>query len=87
MTWRVEFDVDAVKALKKMDRQFARRITTYLKEVAQLSDPTARGKPLSANHAGLWRYRVGDYRVICQIEHDRLVILVLDAGKRETIYR
>ena len=65
-----------------------RRIRDYLeRRVAVLDDPRELGEPLKGNFAGLWRYRVGDYRVIAQIQDDRLVVLVVRVGHRREIYR
>lgn len=72
--------------MRKLDRHVARRIRDYLAEVASLEDPRSRGKALTGNFAGFWRYRVGDYRVICHIESDILLVLVVDVGHRKEIY-
>src|SRR5690606_28898431 len=71
LIWKVEFDSAALKQLRKIDRTWQRRIIAYLEEVAALPDPHVRGKPLRSNLSGLWRYRVGDYRLICQLQDDR----------------
>lgn len=78
MAWTIDLSEKAVRALRKMDRQTARRIRDELTEIAELEDPRSRGKALAGNLAGLWRYRVGDYRVVCDIEDEVLVILVDD---------
>ena len=70
-----------------MDKQTARRIRDELAEIAKLEDPRSRGKALVGNLAGLWRYRVGDYRIICDIEDGVLVILVVDVAHRREIYK
>ncbi len=56
-------------------------------EVAGLADPRMRGKALVGDKKGLWRYRVGDYRVMCQIDDGRLVVLVIAIGHRKEVYR
>lgn len=86
MAWKIEFDRVAERALKKLDRQTAERIAGYLRELRSLENPRSRGKGLTASKSGLWRYRVGDYRVVCRIEDDRLLILVLQLGHRSTVY-
>lgn len=87
MTWTVEFDDRAAKDLRKLDRQAQRDILRYLRErIATDEDPRRFGRPLSGNFAGLWRYRIRDYRLICNIEDDRLVVLVLHAGHRRDVY-
>ncbi|EJU09365.1 RelE/StbE family addiction module toxin, partial [Sphingomonas sp. LH128] len=78
----------AEKSLSKLDCQTAKRIITFPRErVAAGEDPRASGKPLSGPLAGRWRYRVGDYRIVCEIEDGRLVVLVLTVGHRSGIYR
>ncbi|WP_228503484.1 type II toxin-antitoxin system RelE family toxin [Corynebacterium suicordis] len=63
-----------------------RRISKFLREVAVLEDPRSRGKAMTANKAGLWRWRVGDYRVVADIVDDRVVVVVVDVGHRSKIY-
>ena len=88
MAWAVEFTPAAERELGKLDRQAAVRIVQYLQDtVSTCNDPRQRGKGLSAGLTGLWRYRVGDYRVICQIEDDRLTVLVVQIGHRSEVYR
>lgn len=77
----------ADKALRKLDRPTAGRVLGELEEIANLDDPRSRGKALTGNLAGLWRYRVGDYRVVCDIEDGVLVILVVDVAHRREVYR
>lgn len=87
MAWRIDFTKAADKALRKLDRQTAGRVLGELEEIANLDDPRSRGKALTGNLAGLWRYRVGDYRVVCDIEDGVLVILVVDVAHRREVYR
>lgn len=88
MAWRIEFTPAAAKELRKLDRQVARRIGTYLQDlVDSCGDPRQRGKGLTANWAGLWRYRVGDHRVICQLEDDRLLVLVVRIAHHSEAYK
>jgi len=88
LVWQIEFDSSASKDVQKLDRQVARRITTFLRErVAPLPDPRALGQALRGERFGeFWKYRVGDYRVITRIEDQRLVILVVRVGHRSRIY-
>jgi mRNA interferase RelE/StbE len=73
--------------LRKLDPQAARRIGEYLRDLeATCEDPRQRGKGLTANLSGLWRYRVGDYRVICEIEDARLTVLVVRIAHRSQVY-
>jgi mRNA interferase RelE/StbE len=78
LTWTVEFDDAAAKELRKLNRQTQREILLYFRErIATDEDPRRFGKPLSRELAGLWRYRVRNYRMICHIEDDKLIVLVL----------
>lgn len=86
-SWRVEFDQDAIKSLKKLDKSVASNIIDYLDDIAALDDPRARGKGLTGHLAGLWRYRVGDYRIICDLHDEELIMVALDLGHRSKIYR
>ena len=89
MAWLIEFDDAAKKDLSKLDKQIARRITDFLRErVAPLDDPRSLGHALKGAALGeLWRYRVGDYRIICDIQDGALRILVITIGNRREIYR
>ena len=73
--------------MKKLDKQIARRIVAKLHEISQLEDPRSRGKALTGNLSGVWRYRVGDYRILCDINDGRLVILVVDVAHRREVYK
>ncbi|QSR85699.1 type II toxin-antitoxin system RelE/ParE family toxin [Methylacidimicrobium sp. B4] len=89
MAWRVELSTLARKTLEKLDPPIARRILLFLHErVAPLDDPRGIGERLQGPRFGeLWRYRVGDYRLIAKIEDGALRILVLLIGHRRNIYR
>ena len=83
---RVEYTETARKQLKKLDKTMQKRILDYMDEVGRLENPRSRGKALVENMRGLWRYRVGDYRVICEIQESRIIISVLKIGHRKDIY-
>ena len=87
MAWTIEFAQRPRRALRKLDRQTAAQIIDALDEIAQLPDPRERGKPLTGKFAGLWRYRIGNWRVIAKIEDSRLVSIVIEVGHRREIYR
>jgi mRNA interferase RelE/StbE len=76
----------AEKALNKLDRPTAARLRAALARLAATEDPTAACKALSGPLAGLWRYRVGDYRIILDIQHNNVTIIALDLGHRSRIY-
>jgi mRNA interferase RelE/StbE len=86
MAWKIDFDPAALKELEKLGRPVERRILKFLRErVSKLDDPRQIGARLHGTLSGLWKYRVGDYRVICSLEHDRLVVLVLRIGHRREV--
>ena len=88
MTWRIEYARSVQKTVRKLDPQVRRRIRDYLeRRVASLTDPREIGAPLKGQFADLWRYRIGDYRVICELRDDALVVLVIRVAHRKEIYR
>lgn len=87
MAWTIEVSDRAVKTLRKLDKQIARQIRDKLKQVAALDDPRSKGKGLTGNLAGFWRYRVNDYRIVCEIRDGALIVLVIDAEHRSKVYR
>jgi mRNA interferase RelE/StbE len=87
MAWQIEFSDDADRDFAKLDQSIQRRIFRYLHErIAKAADPRDFGKPLIHELAGLWRYRVGDYRVLCSVEEEKLTVLVVDIAHRSVIY-
>lgn len=86
MAWSVRTDRDFDRALKKLDRQDAARILKALTGLEDLDDPTKRCKALSGPYTGLWRLRVGMYRVIFDIRRAELIVIALDLGNRSSIY-
>jgi len=82
----VEYTATALRQLRKLDRATARRIVDYLDDVARLDDPRSRGKALVGDRAGIWRYRVGDYRILCELVDAELLIVALEVGHRGAIY-
>ncbi|MEO8504389.1 MAG: type II toxin-antitoxin system RelE/ParE family toxin [Acidobacteriota bacterium] len=89
MGWKIEFDRRAAKELERIDRQDAQRIVVFLRQRVQtLDDPRALGEPLRGPELGkFWKYRVGDYRIICDLRDRLLVILVVRIGHRREVYR
>ena len=87
MTYHVEFSKAALKELKKMDRYNASMILGWIrKNLEGCENPRQQGKGLTANLSGQWRYRVGDYRLLAEIQDDKIVILILHIGHRSDIY-
>lgn len=88
MAWKVEYTARALKQLKKMDRFDARLITSWIgKNLDGCEDPRAHGKGLTANRSVEWRYRVGDYRILCLLEDGRLIVEVFSIGHRSEVYK
>lgn len=86
MTWRIEYAPRAAKALRKLDKPVAGRVFNAVGRLASLEDPTAPCKALSGPLLGLWRLRVGDYRVILDIRRDEVLIVALEVGHRSSVY-
>lgn len=87
MKYRVEVTPRFEKEFRKLDRYTQRMIKAWIdKNLANCSDPRRHSKGLTANRSGQWRYRIGDYRMICEIKDDKLVILALTIGHRREIY-
>jgi mRNA interferase RelE/StbE len=89
LAWTIEFDEAAVKRLRKLTPQDARRIRDFLRDrVLPLPDPRQTGKALRGGLLGtLWRYRVGDFRILCDLQDERSVVLVVEIGHRKEVYR
>ena len=88
MAWQIEFLPQAAKELHKLDRTVAARIVRTLEErIAILDEPRTIGSALVGEHAGYWRWRIGDYRVIARIEDERITILVVRVAHRREVYR
>lgn len=88
MVWTIEFLPDAAKELRKLDRHVAARIVRTLEErIAPLADPRTIGSALAGEHAGYWRWRIGDYRVVVRIEDERVTVLIVRVAYRREVYR
>lgn len=88
MVWTIDYTDTARKQLRKLDKQTARRILDFMDErIAGSENPRSAGKPLSGPLGSFWRYRVGDYRVICDIQDGALRVLVVQLGNRRDAYR
>ncbi|HAP5521619.1 TPA: type II toxin-antitoxin system RelE/ParE family toxin [Enterococcus faecalis] len=87
MSYRLEFTPDVKKQVKKMDKYQATLLTRWLyRNIDGTANPREHGKALSANRAGQWRYRIGNYRVIVEIEDERLVVTAIQVGHRRNVY-
>ena len=88
MAWTIDYADTAIGQLRKLDKQTARRIVDFMDErIAGLDNPRSTGKALTGPLGALWRYRVGDCRVICDIQGAALRVLVVQVGNRREIYR
>jgi mRNA interferase RelE/StbE len=87
VNWTYRFDARALKEIKKLGHAAQAQIIRYLDErIATNADPRRFGKALKADLAGIWRYRVGDYRILCQIHDREITVLVVAVGHRKNIY-
>ena len=87
-TWRIEISRTAEKQITKLARPAQKSIQRFLRDrLAPAQGPRQWGKPLRGDKKDLWRYRVGDFRLICDIQDDRVIVLVLEVGHRKDVYR
>jgi len=87
LAWLIEFGREARQDFANLDKPIQRRIYSYLNErIATATDARSFGKALRHSFSGLWCYRVGDYRVVCKIEDDKLTVLVVQIGHRSSVY-
>lgn len=88
MAWTVEVSDFAEKQIRKLDRQVQKRLIDWLDDrITGCKNPRHFGEPLRGEMTGLWRYRVGDFRIICEIQDDKLVVIVLAVGHRREVYQ
>jgi len=86
--WAIEYDPEAIKDLNKLNRSIRSEIFSYMQErIAQAESPRNFGKPLRYDKFGLWRYRVRDFRIICELQDARQVVLVVGVGDRKDVYK
>jgi mRNA interferase RelE/StbE len=86
--YRVKITEKALKSLRNLDKQIARMIIAWIeKNLEGTNDPRIKGKGLSHDKKGIWRYRVGNYRILTNIRDDELIILVIEFGHRKDIYK
>lgn len=88
LTWTIDYAEAAIKQLRKLDKNTQRRILDYMDErIAGLDNPRCTGKALTGPLGEFWRYRVGNYRLICDIQDDAVRVLVVQVGNRRDVYR
>ena len=87
MSWHIETTARFDREFKKLDRYTQRMVKAWIeKHLVGCDDPRVHGKGLTANRGGQWLYRIGNYRMICLIEDEKLIILALSIGHRSSIY-
>lgn len=85
--YRVEYSTKAIKSLRKLDKYTRNLIYAWIdKNLVDCENPRIHGQGLVENKSGQWRYRIGDYRLICEIKDEEIIILVLEIGHRREIY-
>jgi mRNA interferase RelE/StbE len=88
LVWTIELTRTAERQIKKLDHPTQKSIVRFLRErLKSTENPRQWGKPLHGDKRGLWRYRVGDFRLICDIQDDRITVLVLEVEHRKDVYR
>lgn len=88
MYYRVKFSQSAIKEMKKLDKQTISLIKNWvIKNLVDTNNPKLHGKPLTGNLKGIWRYRVGDYRLFAEFNKDELIILIFEIAHRRDIYK
>ena len=86
--YKVEFSIDSANYIRKMDNSTRATLLKWInKNLVNCEDPRVHGKSLTGNKKGIWRYRVGNYRILCDIQDEILTILVLEIGHRSKIYK
>ena len=83
----VVFAEKAKKEFLKLDKPVQKQIQIFIVKLQSMKDPRSSGKALGGNLAGMWRYRVGDYRLVCEIENDKILVTVLHIAHRKDVYR
>lgn len=89
MPWKIEFTPEAAKALARLGNEAEKRILKFMRErISSLLNPRDLGEPLKGSRfAGLWRYRAGNYRILCEIQDEKILILVVLVGHRREVYK
>lgn len=88
MVWEIEYTNHAAKAIRRLDKPVAALVLDKLEEAAKLDDPTTTAKPMTNNLKGLWSWRIaGGYRILGDVQGNKMVILVLEANTRDKVYK
>ena len=87
MKWTIDYTNAAKKVLKSLDKPIRERIRTFVKNLSELENPRLKGESLTGNLSKYWKYRIGDYRLICRIEDEKLLVLIVKIGHRREVYK
>jgi len=87
MNWTIRFELNAQKDLKKLDRQIQIRISKFIQRLMISNNPTHLGEKLRGDLSKFWKYRIGDYRLICYLDYEKLEISVLKISHRKNVYK
>ncbi len=88
LVYKVEYSQEAIKQIKKLDKQISMRILTWLDQrIVNCENPRLWGEALVGEFSGFWKYRIGTFRLICEIQDDRLIVVVVELGHRKEIYK
>ena len=87
MAWTIDFDKKAKKEFSSLGNPIQKQIDKFLLKLIKSNNPRIFGEALKGNLQSLWRYRVGDYRIICQINNEKITVLILAIGHRKEVYR
>ena len=86
MAYRIEFEAQAFEDFSKLDGAIKKRIQKYIDKIAEREDPRTLGEPLQENLSSYWKYRVGDYRLVAEIQDDKFIVLMLVIDHRRKVY-
>ncbi len=86
MNWKIKIDTTAIKYLNKIDKNIQEKLITGIDNLSSIDNPRKIGKALQGKYVGFWRYRIGDYRLICEIQDKIITILIIKIGHRKDVY-
>ena len=86
MAYRIEFEAQALEDFSRLDSAIKKRIQKYIDKIAEREDPRSLGEPLQDNLSNYWKYRVGDYRLVAEIQDDKFIVLMLVIDHRRKVY-
>ncbi len=87
MVWTINYTTSFQKNVQKLDKPLQKKLKRFFEQIEMLENPRQKGKPLTKNLSGLWRYRVEDYRIICEIQDGKMIVLALRVGHRSKVYK